>query len=93
MAAAWDPELAERVGRCMGRDARARGVAFLLAPGVSIYRLPLNGRNFEYFGEGPSLASQTAAGFIKGVSGLETSHSNVILAILSNSSEEWRLPG
>jgi beta-glucosidase len=34
LAAAWDPGLARRVGDSMGKDARARGVHFLLAPGV-----------------------------------------------------------
>jgi beta-glucosidase len=38
LAAAWDPGLARRVGDSMGKDARARGVHFLLAPGVNIYR-------------------------------------------------------
>src|SRR5579884_3868662 len=45
----------------------ARGVNFLLGPGVDIYRLPLNGRNFEYFGEDPYLASRIAVGYIEGV--------------------------
>ena len=69
LAAAWDPELAMRVGQSMGRDARARGVNVLLAPGVNLYRSPLNGRNFEYFGEDPYLASRIAVGFIEGVQG------------------------
>lgn len=55
LAATWDPALAERVGASLGDDARARGVNFLLAPGVNIYRSPLNGRNMEYFGEDPYL--------------------------------------
>ena len=67
LAAAWDPEMAELVGRSMARDARARGVGILLAPGVNICRSPLNGRNFEYFGEDPYLAARTSVGFIEGV--------------------------
>ena len=51
----------------MARDARARGVGILLAPGVNIYRSPLNGRYFEYFGEDPYLAARTAVGFIEGM--------------------------
>jgi beta-glucosidase len=42
-------------------------VHFLLAPGVNIYRAPMNGRNFEYFGEDPFLASRMAVSYIKGV--------------------------
>ena len=67
LAAAWDEELAYRVGAMIGRDARARGVHFLLGPGVNIHRTPLCGRNFEYFGEDPFLASRMAVGYIKGV--------------------------
>jgi beta-glucosidase len=67
LAATWNSTLAERVGIEMGRDARSRGVNFYLAPGVNIYRSPLNGRNFEYFGEDPYLAAQIAAPFVQGV--------------------------
>ena len=67
MAAAWDPELALRMGTIVGKDARARGVHFMLGPGVNIYRSPLNGRNFEYFGEDPFLAARTAVAYIEGV--------------------------
>jgi len=67
LAATWDPALAERVGASLGEDARARGVNFLLAPGVNIYRSPLNGRNMEYFGEDPYLAGRVAVGYIDGV--------------------------
>ena len=67
LAATWDPALAERVGTQLGRDARAKGVNFLLGPGLNIYRAPLNGRNFEYFGEDPFLAGRIAVGYIDGV--------------------------
>jgi beta-glucosidase len=67
LAATWDPELARRVGVQIGRDARAKGVNFLLGPGLNIYRAPMNGRNFEYFGEDPYLASRIAVGYINGV--------------------------
>src|SRR5262249_25465123 len=67
LASSFDPELVERVGRGIGRDCRARGVHILLAPGMNIQRSPLNGRNFEYFGEDPFLAGKTAAAFIRGV--------------------------
>jgi beta-glucosidase len=67
LAATWDPKLAEREGIALGQDARARGVHFLLAPGVNIYRAPMNGRNFEYFGEDPYLAAHMDVGYIDGV--------------------------
>ena len=67
LAASWDTELAKRVGASLGRDARSRGVSFLLGPGVNIYRTPMNGRNFEYFGEDPWLGGRIAAAYIQGV--------------------------
>jgi beta-glucosidase len=67
LAATWDTDLAQRVGVQIGRDARAKGVHFLLGPGLNIYRAPMNGRNFEYFGEDPYLASRIAVGYVEGV--------------------------
>ncbi len=67
LAATWDPELAARIGAAIGQDARARGVHFMLGPGVNIYRAPMNGRNFEYFGEDPYLAARIAVGYINGM--------------------------
>jgi beta-glucosidase len=67
LAASWNPELAKSVGTMIGHDARARGVHFMLGPGVNIYRAPMNGRNFEYFGEDPFLASRIVVGYITGM--------------------------
>jgi beta-glucosidase len=67
LAATWDPELAQRIGAVIGEDARARGVHFMLGPGVNIYRAPMCGRNFEYFGEDPFLSARTAVAYIKGM--------------------------
>jgi len=67
LAATWDRELAERMGAVIGQDARARGVHFMLGPGVNISRSPLCGRNFEYYGEDPFLASRTAVAYIQGM--------------------------
>ena len=67
LAAAWDTQLAQKVGASYGRDARSRGIYYLLAPGMNLYRAPMNGRNFEYYGEDPMLAGQTAAALVRGV--------------------------
>lgn len=67
LAATWDVAMAKRIGENLGRDSRAKGVHFLLGPGVNIYRAPMNGRNFEYFGEDPFLAARTAVNYIQGV--------------------------
>ena len=67
LAATWDPSMARQVGQAIGRDARARGVNFLLGPGVNIYRAPVDGRNFEFMGEDPYLAGHMAANFVLGL--------------------------
>jgi beta-glucosidase len=67
LTATWNPSLVGLVGTELGRDSRAKGVHFLLAPGVNINRAPMNGRNFEYFGEDPFLASRIAVSYINGV--------------------------
>lgn len=66
-AASWDTALMNQVGHALGRDARARGVHLLLGPGVNIYRAPMCGRNFEYFGEDPYLTSRMTVNYILGV--------------------------
>ena len=88
LAASWDPELAAEVGGGIGRDARARGVHFMLGPGVNIYRSPRNGRNFEYFGEDPFLASSIAVGYITGMQ--QQGVSSTVKHFLANNSEFLR---
>ncbi|MCM1111548.1 MAG: glycoside hydrolase family 3 C-terminal domain-containing protein, partial [Clostridium sp.] len=67
LAANWDDDMARRYGEALGSDCRANGVNIILGPAVNIYRAPFCGRNFEYMGEDPYLAGQTAANYIKGV--------------------------
>lgn len=88
LAATWNPALAERVGEGIGRDARARGIHFMLGPGVNIYRQPVNGRNFEYFGEDPFLSSAIAVGYINGMQSQGVSPT--IKHFLGNNSEFLR---
>ncbi|HEY1159800.1 MAG TPA: glycoside hydrolase family 3 C-terminal domain-containing protein [Terracidiphilus sp.] len=67
LAASWDIDLSRKIGEALGRDARARGVNFLLGPGVNIARSPLAGRNFEYLSEDPYLNASLVVPFIEGV--------------------------
>lgn len=67
LAATWNPELAALYGKSIGEEARYRNKTVLLGPGVNIYRTPLNGRNFEYMGEDPYLASRMVVPYIQGV--------------------------
>ena len=67
LAATWNPEMSLLYGKSIGEEARYRNKTVLLGPGVNIYRTPLNGRNFEYMGEDPYLASRMVVPYIEGV--------------------------
>lgn len=67
LAASWNPQMARLYGESLGEEALYRGKHVLLGPGVNINRTPLNGRNFEYMGEDPFLASRMVAPYIQGV--------------------------
>jgi beta-glucosidase len=67
LAATWDPDLAKTYGQTIGEEALARGKHVMLGPAVNIHRTPLCGRNFEYFGEDPFLASRMVVPWIRGM--------------------------
>lgn len=67
LSATWNPEMSYLYGKNIGEEARYREKDILLGPGVNIYRTPLNGRNFEYMGEDPYLASIMVVPYVKGV--------------------------
>ena len=72
LAATWDKALSEEIGFALGSNAVRRGIHIILAPGVNIYRSPLCGRNFEYWGEDPVLVSQMAKHYIIGIQKTKT---------------------
>ena len=88
LAATFNPYLAKVYGQSVGEEARYRKKDVLLGPGVNIYRTPLNGRNFEYMGEDPFLASTMVVPYIQGV------QENGVAACLKhfalNNQEKWR---
>ena len=67
LAATWNPQLSLIYGESLGEEALYRGKNMILGPGVNIYRTPLNGRNFEYMGEDPYLASRMVVPYIQGL--------------------------
>lgn len=67
LAASWNPQMSLIYGEALGEEALYRGKDMILGPGVNIYRTPLNGRNFEYMGEDPYLASRMVIPYIKGL--------------------------
>ncbi|MDP4239066.1 MAG: glycoside hydrolase family 3 C-terminal domain-containing protein [Bacteroidota bacterium] len=88
LAATFNPILSFRYGNALGEEARYRKKDIILGPGVNIYRTPLNGRNFEYLGEDPFLASKMVVPYIQGV------QKNGVAACMKhfalNNQDKWR---
>ncbi len=88
LAATFNEQLAYEFGKALGEEARYRKKDVILGPGVNIYRTPLNGRNFEYMGEDPFLASQLCVPYIHGVQ--ESGVAACIKHYVLNNQELWR---
>ena len=67
LAATWNPQLARMYGENLAEEALYRNKSVMLGPGVNIYRTPLGGRNFEYMGEDPWLASRMVVPYVQGL--------------------------
>ena len=67
LAATWNPAMASLYGTSLGEEALYRKKNVILGPGVNINRTPLAGRNFEYMGEDPYLASRMVVPYVKGL--------------------------
>ncbi|MBP3219830.1 MAG: glycoside hydrolase family 3 C-terminal domain-containing protein [Prevotella sp.] len=67
LAATWNPLMARLYGESLGEEALYRDKDMILGPGVNILRTPLNGRNFEYMGEDPFLASRMVVPYVQGL--------------------------
>ncbi len=82
MAAAFDEEMMEQVGRAVATEARGKynlcrghedrdiykGLT-IWAPNINIFRDPRWGRGHETYGEDPYLTSRLGVGFVKGMQG------------------------
>ena len=88
LAASFNPDLAAQFGKSIGEEALYRKKDVLLGPGVNIYRTPLNGRNFEYLGEDPFLASKLVVPYIKGVQ--KNNVAACVKHFALNNQEHWR---
>jgi beta-glucosidase len=67
LAATWNPELAERIGRVTALEMRASGIPWNFFPVCDIGRQPAWPRLWETFGEDVHLASSMVARYIAGL--------------------------
>lgn len=96
-ANSWDLELNIEYGRNVAEEMERFGIDGWLAPGMSIQRNPLCGRNFEYYSEDPLLSGRIAGAQTMGVQTDENGSPNgkyVTLKHLAlNNQEAYRCDG
>ncbi len=71
LGSTWDPDLLERIGTVIAREARAVGIHQCFAPMLGLARDPRWGRVEESFGEDPHLVSRLGVAFIRGLQGMD----------------------
>jgi beta-glucosidase len=86
IAAAWNPELTQKIAAVIAKEAKSKGRNYLLGPCVNIHRHPLGGRNFESYGEDPFLAARMAVAFVKGIQG---EHIPASIKHFACNNQEW----
>ncbi len=67
IAASWDADLTETLGRLLAHEARRKGVDVVLAPTVNLHRSPYGGRHFECLSEDPLLTGDIGAALVRGL--------------------------
>lgn len=67
LASTFNPQMAERSGAMVGKEAFAKGFNVQLAGGANLIREPRGGRNFEYLSEDPLLTGVMAGHSVAGI--------------------------
>jgi beta-glucosidase len=67
LAASWDLDLVEELGRLLAFEARRKGVGVVLAPTVNLHRSPYGGRHFECYSEDPLLTGAIGSALVVGL--------------------------
>lgn len=88
MGATFDPELMERVGTAIGREAKSLGIRLSLAPDLDLGREPRWGRIEETFGEAPLLTGKMGAAYIMGLLADDGKYTSVIKHFAAHGSPE-----
>ncbi|HEX4725298.1 MAG TPA: glycoside hydrolase family 3 C-terminal domain-containing protein [Pseudonocardiaceae bacterium] len=66
-AASFDVNDAQLYGTVLGTDAKDLGEDQVFGPGMNIQRVPVNGRNFEYYSEDPYLSGTMGGADVRGI--------------------------
>ncbi len=66
-AASFDTNIAKLYGTVLGTDAKDLGQDQVFGPGMNIQRVPVNGRNFEYYSEDPYLSGTMGGSDVQGI--------------------------
>lgn len=88
MGSTFDPELMQRVGTAIGREAKAMGIRMSLAPDLDLGREPRWGRIEETFGEAPLLTGEMGAAYITGLLADDGKYTSVIKHFAAHGSPE-----
>ncbi len=69
VAATWNPDLAERLGRITGYECRASGIPWTFSPAMDLCRYPVWSRTWESFGEDLLMNKTFGSAMIRGYQG------------------------
>jgi len=88
MGASFDPELMQKVGEAIGREAKAMGIRMSLAPDLDLGRDPRWGRIEETYGESSYLTGEMGKAYITGLLADDGKYTAVIKHFAAHGSPE-----